>query len=230
MEHARVLTARRAYEFEPDDLRLSVLSAPQAQQQIGQLFNFQVVQIGTPMPTFGPIPATIPPGAVFNYGGALTSEGEVPIRFLHIEPNRIVLDVAGGVSAIEQVYDQLQEALSQIHDLDGSPVVGKPISQSDYSEISKKMRFDAEKLLIEPLRRLVQETFSEKEDLRVAPATINFIVVGSAQPLKDLSQGPSLQVRAGTRLEDRVFLSTAFLNADEHIAWLEALDAELGSE
>jgi hypothetical protein len=181
------------------------------------------------MPTFGPVPATIPPGVVFDYGAALTSEGEVPIRFLHFEPYCIVLDVAGDLSAIEQVYDQLRETLDQIHDLDGSPAVGEPVRMSDYSEISKEVSFDFERLLSEPVSRLAQSTFADREDVRVFPSAIHFLVVSSAQEIQQLPPEPSLQVRAGTSLEDRICYSTAYLNADEHIAWLEALDAELGS-
>lgn len=230
MDQTRLLTARRAYEFRPDDLRLSVLSTSQAQQLIGRLFDFQIVQVGTPLQTFGSIPATIPPGVIFNYGTASTTETEVPVRFLHFEPFRIVIDVAGPSATIDWMYNRLRQILLDIRDFDGSPAVGEPLRTIEYSEISTRLGFGLEDLLSEPVGRLTQDTFGDREgNLTVFPANIDFLAIDSSQEIgKQSLAGPSLQVRAGTRLEDRTYFSTAYLPTDLHLGWLSELDRELG--
>jgi len=51
---------------------------------IQQLFQFQLATIGSPLPTFGDVPATFPPGVVFDHGVALSpGDRMVPIRLLH---------------------------------------------------------------------------------------------------------------------------------------------------
>lgn len=230
MDQIRLLTARRAYEFRPDDLRLSVLSTPDAQQQIRQLFEFQIVQIGPPLQTFGPIPATIPPGVIFDYGVASNTETDVPVRFLHFEPFRIVVDVAGPTATIDWMYEQLNQLLRDIRDIDGSPAVGEPIRTVDYSEISAQLSFGLGDLLKQPVGRLAQDTFGEYEGNSIVfPANINFLSVDPSQEIGSQTlSGPSLQVRAGTKPEDRIFFSTAYLPTDPHLAWLSGLDTELG--
>ncbi len=88
LEQVKILTSRRAYEFEADAIRLSMVSIQPIQQQIQQLFRFQSSVIGSPMATFGVVPLTYPPGIVFNLGAWVHQEKYiVPIRFLHFEQN-----------------------------------------------------------------------------------------------------------------------------------------------
>src|SRR5947209_3127631 len=109
LEQIKLLSSRRAYEFRPDDLRLSVLSVKPVQEQITQLFQFQTSIMGTPMATFGDVPVTYPPGFVFDMGVWISQNKQViPIRFLHFEQRRIVIDVAGPSFAITAIFDQLQ--------------------------------------------------------------------------------------------------------------------------
>src|SRR5581483_2971695 len=108
LAQVKILTSRRAYEFSPDALRLSSVSIQPVQYQIQQLFNFQSSAIGTPMATFGEVPSTFPPGIVFNIGVWIHQEEHiVPIRFLHFEQNRIVIDVVGPTIAIDDIADRL---------------------------------------------------------------------------------------------------------------------------
>src|SRR6266849_877117 len=159
LEQVRILTSRRAYEFGPDALRLSSVSIKPVQQQIQQLFNFQSSAIGTPMATFGEVPSTFPPGIVFNIGAWIHQEKLiVPIRFLHFEQNRIVIDVAGPTVAINGIADRLFHFLSGLQAADGSPVVGEPERVLDYSEISAQFPYPLDAMIIRPLRRLLNKT------------------------------------------------------------------------
>ena len=95
LEQVKLLASRRAYEFRPDDLRLSTLSIKPVQEQIQRLFQFQTAVMGSPMPTFGEVPATYPPGFVFNMGTWIAEDKQIiPIRLLHFEQRQIVIDVA----------------------------------------------------------------------------------------------------------------------------------------
>src|SRR2546426_8674141 len=125
LEQVKLLTSRRAYEFRPDDLRLSTLSIKPMQEQIQQLFQFQTSAMGSPMATFGDVPATYPPGFVFDMGVWISEDKQIiPIRFLHFEQRRIVIDVAGPSSAITAIFGQLRQFLAEIQVSYGSPIVG----------------------------------------------------------------------------------------------------------
>src|SRR5579884_729070 len=107
LEQVKLLASRRAYEFSPDALRLTTLSIELVQQQLRQLFSFQSSTVGSPIPTFGVVPASYPPGAVFNLGVWIYHEEQiVPIRFMHFEQNRIVIDVAGPSTAIDEIAER----------------------------------------------------------------------------------------------------------------------------
>src|SRR5712692_10405927 len=133
LEQVKILTSRRAYEFSPDALRLSSLCIQPVQQQIQRLFNFQSSVIGPPVASFGAVPSTFPPGIVFDIGAWIHQEEHiVPIRFLHFEQNRIVIDVAGPTVAIDGIADRLFHYLSGLQAADGSPIVGEPERVLDY--------------------------------------------------------------------------------------------------
>src|SRR5712692_3054382 len=161
LEQVKILTSRRAYEYGADSIRLSMLSIPVIQQQIQQLLGFQSSVVGTPIPTFGEVPTVYPPGVVFNLGAWIHEETLiVPIRFLHLERNRIVIDVAGPTTAIDGIADRLFHFLSGLHAADGSPIVGEPESVLDYSEITAQFPFPLDAIFSKPLRRLLSKLMS----------------------------------------------------------------------
>lgn len=237
MDQVKILTARRAYEFRPDDLRLTVLSVAQVHQQIARYFSFQVVQVAPPMPTFGPVRNTIPPGVVFDYGTTQTPEGApTPFRFLHFEPERIVIDVAGPSSAIDWTFEQLQTVLAEVRAPDGSPIIGDSERVREYSQISVRYDFGFERLVSGPLVELARERFS-KEGGSVLPLGLKFQLVVPHAILspgeighENFSRGNSVEFRAGTRPEDRIYLSNAEMPTDSHIVWLETLEQRVSQE
>src|SRR5260221_5979497 len=112
LEQVKLLTSRRAYEFRPDDLRISMLSTKPVQEQIQQLFQFQTAMMGTPIATFGDVPVTYPPGFVFDMGVWISQDKQIiPIRFLHFEQSRIVIDVAGPPVALTPSFHGLRQLL-----------------------------------------------------------------------------------------------------------------------
>src|SRR5258708_20782431 len=115
LEQVKLLTRRRGYEFRPDELRISMLSTKPVQEQIQQLFQFQTAMMGTPIATFGDVPVTYPPGFVFDMGVWISQDKQIiPIRFLHFEQSRIVIDVAGPSSAITAIFLQIRTFFSKL--------------------------------------------------------------------------------------------------------------------
>ena len=165
LKQVKLLSSRRAYEFRPDDLRLSVLSIKPMQEQITQLFQFQIATMGTPMATFGEVPATYPPGFVFDMGAWISEEKQViPIRFLHFEQRRIVIDVAGPSSAITAIFERLRHFLSQLQTSDGSPAVGEPERVLDQTIISAQFPFPLDVMIAPPLRKLFARVIGANAD------------------------------------------------------------------
>lgn len=234
MKQIKILTARRAYEFRPDDLRLSMASSVAVQQLLQAAFRFQAGQIGTPMQTFGPVANAIPPGLVLDYGSTQTPEGTpTPLRFMHFEPQRLVIDVAGPSSAIDWTFEHLQNVLDDTRSPDGSPIIGEPRTIRDYSEISVNYDFDLEDLIDGPLLQLARKATSE-EGRTVMPVSIRFRPVDPTQEVHPnrigqtgFSQGELFEYRAGTKPGERVFFSASELSTEQHVAWLESLEREL---
>lgn len=235
LEQVKILSSRRAYEFRPDDLRLSTLSTKPVQEQIQQLFHFQVAAMGSPMPTFGEVPSTYPPGFIFNMGTWISSEKQlVPIRLLHFEQRRIVIDVAGPSSAITPIFEQLQHFLSQVQAPDGSPIVGEPERVLDQSLISAQFSVPLNAMFVQPLRKLftrVITTNASSEELVLVP-TVIMQIQPTGQELANVatpedSAAFTFTQRAGTRPEERIYFSSAPLDSEAHSSYLNELEAIL---
>lgn len=231
MQDIKLLTSRRAYEFRPDDLRLSTLSIKPIQDAVQELFHFQSSAIGTPMPSFGDISITFPPGATFNIGFWHSPDNQfVPIRFLNFEPSRIVIDVAGSSTAITSIFEQLQNFLTEIRTSDDSPLLGKPERILDYSEISARFPFLLDQVISQPLRNLFSRFFGESviiPSLVLQPFSGGQKLTGSVNPSDPRSF--TLASRSGTLPEDQIYFSGAPLDSDAHLRYLQDLEAILTS-
>lgn len=234
-EQVKILTSRRAYEFKIDDLRLSTLSIQTIQQEIQKLFNFQSSTIGTPMPTFGAVSPTFPPGIVFNIGVWIHQEKQiVPIRFIHFEQKRIVIDVAGPTTAIDGIAERLFQFLSGLQAADGSPAVGEPEYILDYSEITAQFPLSLDAIFSKPLRRLLSKTMNLEignKSMRMIPT----IAVQAFPTDEVLPEVPSpndphaftFALRSGRQPDERIYFSGAPLASEAHLAYLDELEAAL---
>jgi len=237
LEQVKILASRRAYEFSPDALRLTMLSIQPIQQQIQQLFGFQSFAVGSPIPTFGVVPATYPPGVVFNLGVWIHQEEHiVPIRFIHFEQNRIVIDVAGPSAAIDGIAVRLFQFLSGLQAADGSPVVGEPERILDYSEITAQFPYPLDAIFSRPLRRLLSKTIHTRTGNK-SMSTVPVLAIQAfptdevvpAVPSANEAHAFTFSLRSGTRPEEHIYYSGAPLDSEAHLAYLEELATSLKS-
>ena len=237
LEQVKILTSRRAYEFRIDAIRLSTLSIQPIQQQIQKLFSFQSSIVGPPMPTFGEVPATYPPGVVFNLGVWIYQEERIlPIRFLHFEQNRIVIDVAGPTSAIDGIADRLFHFLSGLQAADGSPIVGEPERVLDYSEITAHFPYPLDAIFSKPIRRLLSKTMSigagDKSMTMIPTVAIQPFPIDKVLPAVPSANDPhafTFALRSGTRPDEHIYFSSAPLDSETHLSYLNELEAMLRS-
>lgn len=230
MDDMKILAVRRAYEFAQDDLRLTVLSVVQVAEHIKQAFGFQGYAFGTPIPTFGDVPATLPPGIVFYSGVWLSPDHQVsPIRLMNFEPRRIVIDVTSSSSAIDGVFSRLQDTLGEIRAPDGAPAIGTPRRIRDYSEVSAHFRFPLKDLLASPIQRALERaTETARMEKPLLQPTIFCEVVDPKEEYAGLSAVTSKSfqfgIRTGTPPEENVYFSAAPLDLASHMAFLESIE------
>src|SRR5260370_10595055 len=175
LNNLKLLSSRRAYEFAPDEIRLTLLSMQPVSEFVKQSLGFQSAVLGTPMPTFGEAEYTFPLGVVFNNGVFQAAEQRlIPIRYLHIEARRVVIDVAGPSSAIDSIFETLNQQLANVRASDGSPALGKPAKILDVSEFSFHLSAGPDELLPPELRTIVTDALSGSapggETMAVIPA------------------------------------------------------------
>jgi len=230
--NVRLLSAQRSYEYPPDALKLSIITLQDVVQRLAQSHGFQVAQVATPMPTFGPILPTIPPGLVLNLGFVPVPEGSVtPIRFLHFEQSRIVVDVAGHSSAIDAIFQRIEEMFEDVRAPDGSPVIGKHKRVRNRSEITAQLSFPQDLLLPDVIRHAVSATASRGSGLSetaLLPMVATQILSLQAEYPGFLQPNPDayvLEPRAGTGSNDHVYYSAAPLVTDTHLAMIETIEA-----
>ena len=67
MDDVRFMTAARSYEYNADDLKLTLLCITAAIGKLHEVFQFLGgVFVQTPPPTFGPVAQTLPPGGLLT--------------------------------------------------------------------------------------------------------------------------------------------------------------------
>ncbi len=232
----KLLGSRRAYEFRMDDLRLSLLCLPDVRAQIQQMFSFEGAVIGSPQETFGPVPITLPPGLAFNIGvSEIPGAPAVPIRFLHFEQERIVIDVAGPSSSIDAIFERIQAALGYLTTSEGTPAIGPVERVVDYSEFSGRFAFSLVNLFRPEIQDLfIRATLSEEEQKQgwaVLP-TVTFSINREGAEYTGVGGTPGsrllqLAARAGTLPEDNIGFSAAPLDSESHRQYLSELEAML---
>jgi hypothetical protein len=227
----KLIVARRSYEFPPDELRLSLITTQPVMDVLRTTFSFGNVQIGQPMPIISDVPRTIPPGLVLDNGHIVVSAGQVvPIRFIHFEPRRVIIDVAGASTAIDAIYAILRQILEGLQAADGSPAMGELQAVIDYSELTfhadtAPINFLAPKLrkaMVKHIDHTVDTSLVLVPSIRVTAQAPSEDYPGALNPWGERSLFV-LEHRAGTKPEDGILYSAASLDTDAHLAYLREL-------
>lgn len=230
--NAKVLTARIGYEFTLDDLRLSMLCMNAIMQQIADTFKFRAFGVATPQATFGPVPNALPAGAVFQLGTWVIPDNSqiVPIRFLNIELQRIVIDVAGPSSALGAIYQRLREVVAATSAPDGSPIIGEPLRTLRFSELSVTLPFALDSILTPGVRALLTRYLPNAEMSDSVTLTPSLDVRGFSDkaPFSGaLTSGDgftiTLSPRASISPDQHVIYSGAPLETEQHIRFINEL-------
>lgn len=233
----RILTARRAYEFRMDELRLSAFTTGPVAQKVIAAFAFRSFDVAQPMPTFGPVTRTLPPGAVFNWGSLSLADGSLAaVRFLHFEQQRIVFDVAGPSSAVDLAFETLGAAIAGVRTPDGYAAIGEPVGIREYSELTVRLFISVADLLPASLRQVYTKAaagigeslaLSPVPHLGVypAPAAGNYPGIPAGV---DSFRSFTLALRKDSPLDGDVYFSAAPLSTEAHVAYLQEVEEALG--
>ena len=228
---ASILSARRAYEFKTDDLRLSLLSSANVVSWLQEFFSASGAQVGTPVATFGEVAQTYPPGVVVALGSVPIPEKEaVPLRALNIEATRIVVEVAGPSATIDIVYERLTNGLEDLKTQDGVPAIGTPVRQRDFSDIRWPAgNWDLDRLVNPPVLKALRGRFPDQaaRDARMSVPSLRLNMPRTVDPYP--GQGTPdydavyIDLRTATYPEDRAVFSSAPLATDAHLELIEQL-------
>lgn len=232
----KILTNRKGFEFATDGICLPVIATRPIMDHIQQLFQFQLVTIGSPMPTFGEVLNTFPPGVIFDHGVAFLAEKHmIPIRFLHFDSQRMVIDATGDSAAINTIMKQIVDLVNEVQTSSGEPVIGKPEQTLNYSELSAQFSFPLDTLLVPALRQVLQKALhgpeSEKEGQNNPPLALTFtlspLAPSNSDPSKTTPIPFTFTTRTGTQPEEHIYFSSAPLDAETHTAYLNELETAL---
>lgn len=227
----KLISARKSYEFAVDGIRLSAISTPGTLGAIRDQFQFQTVQIATPMETFGRVPAVLPPGVVFNVGvWSDANLGMMLIRFLHIEQTRIVVDIAGPSEALDSLGQALFQTIRETARVfDDGPVLDEPKAGLHYSEMTVQLPAPLSVLLPLPFRNLFSSSELDRADRVLSTALLLDHCVQDtpyegdrwASPIR--SEGYRLSLRQGINPQENVYFSGAPLDTRAHQDYLGKL-------
>ena len=234
LTNERFLSSRRSYEFPADDISLTLLSNQGVLQHIRDAFSFTVAQPGSPMETFGPILPSLPPGLIFDYGATpFPEDSGTPIRFLHIEQRRIVIDVVGPSETVDPTFGMLRDLVAGLTTFEGLPAIGEPERVLDYSEITFTMGVGADALVPEALRPVYRRMLGEERttDLLVPAFQLKLFPAHTEYPGFGIRthDAVTLELRAGTDVSEGVFFSGAPLSSGQHLAMLKDIAEMLTS-
>jgi len=211
-----------------------MLSTGEVQRRLREAFDFQSATIASPPETFGPVPRTSPPGLVFGVGAMSDPDGKlVPIRFLHFEAQRIVIDAAGPSATLDLAWQKILSVVREVRAPDDTATIGEPVRQLDHSQVTFHATFAPRKLLGTALQGLISDIFpngGDSDELTIAPTVLFHVTNRTGAYADSGSHGIfRLELRAGERTDANIYYSSAPLPSELHISYLSQLEAKAAS-
>jgi hypothetical protein len=199
-------------------------------QRVGAAFKFQMITVAKPMAFFGEVPDAVPPGLVYNVGSFRAQDGKtIPIRFLHFELARVVLDIAADSNYLDEAFSQLKAALTGLEAADGSPVLGPHEGTSDYSEVSCHLNFPVTRLLPGETNDALSAVVRDGQVL--VPAMVFSVQEpGPYDPPQFASDQFTVQLRAGVDIAEQVYFTNGPVRSSEIKALLAKLERALSPQ
>lgn len=224
-----ILSARQSLEFPGDGIRLTALSMPTVVDAVRHRFGFHRAMLGRPQGSVGP--NTIPPGIVFQVGIWNGAEaGPVMIRFINIEAQRIVFDVAGPSEVLPEIVGEFFGTVRQVaRTYDDGVALADPSRILDYSEMTVKLPESLDILWDSKIRKLIAATTSISKSDTIIPG-MSFQVSPPSEPYGGDPAGTiggnmayQLSLRRQTLPGDLVYFSGAPLPTTPHKNYLDEL-------
>jgi hypothetical protein len=221
--HPTVLSARRAYVYPVDGIRLSVLCTTVIQDELRRAFSFQAAAVAPPPQIFGELPPTSPPGLVLEVGELKMGHNVVPIRAMMFNARQVIVDVAAPSSSIDRVKRKLDRVIARFKAPDGQPVLSAASGSLDQSD----MVFEADFPLSIGLSPEVWQALTSIVPSDQTPVGGLLLRGVSGDIFSDIRMAYSLEPRADTNLSDHRWFSSTPLNTEEHTTYLSRLVAAL---
>ena len=142
--------------------------------------------------------------------------------------------MAGPSSAITAIYEHLRHFLSDLQAPDGSPIVGEPERVLDHTVISAQFPFSMDAIFAHPLHKLFVRALNANSEELALMSTIVIQKHPTGQEIARLanpedSHAITFGPRIGTRPEEHIYLSSAPLDSEAHLSYLNELAAALGA-
>lgn len=223
--HPAVLSARRAYVYPVDGIRLSVLCTTVIQDELRRAFSFQAATVAPPPQIFGELPPTSPPGLVLEVGELKGGHDVVPIRAMMFNARQVIVDVAAPSNSIERVKQKLDRVIARFKAPDGQPVLSAASGSLDQSD----MVFEADFPLSIGLSPDVWQALTSIVPSDQTPVGGLLLRGVHGNSFSDIRMAYSLEPRADTNLSDHRWFSSTPLDTQEHTTYLNRLVAALTS-
>jgi hypothetical protein len=229
LEEIKVINASRAYAYDPDDIRLTMLATSQVAGLISQAFDFKDVNIKPPSALFSRPKRTDPPGLVFTNGSMIADDGGIiPVRSLSISSDEVAIIVAAPSIFLDSVFDRLIELVSDVDTPDGSAIIGGYVEVQQSSGISFRA-VGFEKILSLQALQTAAASAAGHSAVDSTPFSLDFWFRPSGAQLDEPL--PAQRFTIATRIRRNgdldTFRSIAPMGSDQHIAYLNEAASRL---
>ena len=232
MTNLTLLSASQAFNYQPDDIRLSYLSLQATLNAIQQTFQFRSVTFDSPRTTFGPVELTNPPGMQYEWGQGHIDDTVFPIRLLAIDNRRVVWEIAGAhTEHIEGLMSELLDVCTLFQPEDGNIALGRWHTTEWFSELSFtldvtmaiwKRKMEVLEIIDDALYQVIPHQKQTFPSIYVHNYLEQEPYPGDYQPWHGSKF--ILSLRQGTTVGENTFYSAAPLTTHQHIQLIERIE------